>query len=119
MEPISLEKRIQDPAFGEKLTHLYGQEGAGDARARCAAVRHSAGGACPDASGLAEVCEAEAQCPSASQSARGSCAPAGGAGRLRGSSESHRSSGAGRGRKRRKGRSGRKEVLPQQAWIPP
>ena len=38
MEPISLEKRIQDPAFGEKLTHLYGQEGAGDARARCAAV---------------------------------------------------------------------------------
>ena len=36
MEPISLEKRIQDPAFGEKLTHLYGQEGAGDARARCA-----------------------------------------------------------------------------------
>ena len=38
MEPISLEMRIQDPAFGEKLTHLYGQEGAGDARARCAAV---------------------------------------------------------------------------------
>ena len=38
MEPISLEKRIQDPAFGEKLTHLYGQEGAADARARCAAV---------------------------------------------------------------------------------
>ena len=38
MEPISLETRIQDPAFGEKLTHLYGQEGAGDARARCAAV---------------------------------------------------------------------------------
>ena len=38
MESISLEKRIQDPAFGEKLTHLYGQEGVADARARCAAV---------------------------------------------------------------------------------
>lgn len=95
-----------------------GRRGAYLYRARCAAVRHPAGGACPDAFGPTEVCEAEAQCPSADQSARGGCAPAGGAGRLCGSSGSHRSSGAGRGRKRRKARSGRKEVLPQQAWIP-
>ena len=38
MEPISLETRIQDPAFGEKLTRLYGAEGAEAARTRCAAA---------------------------------------------------------------------------------
>ena len=38
MAPISLETRIQDPAFGEKLTRLYGAEGAEAARTRCAAA---------------------------------------------------------------------------------
>ena len=64
--------RPGDCGPGGRRAYLY--------RARCAAVRHPAGGACPDASGPAEVCEAEAQCPSVGQPARGSCAPAAGAG---------------------------------------
>lgn len=36
MEPINLEARIQEPAFAEKLTRLYGKGGLTAARSRCA-----------------------------------------------------------------------------------
>ena len=38
MESINLEKRMQAPAFAEKLTRLYGEGGLAAARARCADV---------------------------------------------------------------------------------
>ena len=38
MEFIDLEKRIHEPAFEETLVHLYGEDHAENARARCAEV---------------------------------------------------------------------------------